>query len=123
VKVRARDAWGLTSDWTDITFTVANSAPTTPVIIRTPDGNTVVPDGYELAYELTEGAGVVIVSAGSTPEFTVDAEGTYTIHTLVYDPTTLDLSIVELGVTTGFDVNALLIQGGGSICASLDVAR
>jgi hypothetical protein len=43
VKVRAKDAWGLTSDWTDITFTVANSAPTTPVIIRTPDGNTVAP--------------------------------------------------------------------------------
>jgi hypothetical protein len=43
VKVRAKDAWGLTSDWTDITFTVANSAPTTPVITRTPDGNTVAP--------------------------------------------------------------------------------
>ena len=25
------------------------------------------------------------------------------------------------GVTTGFDVNSLLVQGGGSICASLDV--
>ena len=43
VKVRARDAWGLTSDWTDITFTVVNSAPTTPVITRTPDGNSVAP--------------------------------------------------------------------------------
>src|SRR5690606_23863714 len=40
---------------------------------------------------------------------------------LVYDPLTLDLSIVEIGVTTGFEVNALLIQGGGEICASLDV--
>ncbi len=48
--------------------------------------------------------------------------GSYTIHTLVYDPNTLDLSIVVPGVTTGFDVNGLLIQGGGSICASLDVA-
>ena len=45
----------------------------------------------------------------------------YTIHTLVYDPTTLDLSIVVPGTTTGFDVNALLIQGGGTICAALDV--
>src|SRR5690606_15890185 len=43
------------------------------------------------------------------------------IHTLVYDATTLDLNIVELGVTTGFDVNSLLIQGGGEICGSLDV--
>jgi hypothetical protein len=25
------------------------------------------------------------------------------------------------GTTTGFDVNSLLVQGGGSICASLDV--
>ncbi|MBK6543656.1 MAG: hypothetical protein IPG10_20845 [Flavobacteriales bacterium] len=25
-------------------------------------------------------------------------------------------------VTTGFDVNGLLVQGGGAICASLDVA-
>jgi hypothetical protein len=43
VKVRAKDAWGLYSDWTNITFTVANSAPTTPVIARTPDGNSVAP--------------------------------------------------------------------------------
>jgi hypothetical protein len=34
----------------------------------------------------------------------------------------LDLSIVKPGVTTGFDVNGLLIQGGGKICAGLDVA-
>ncbi|MBK6543657.1 MAG: hypothetical protein IPG10_20850, partial [Flavobacteriales bacterium] len=37
---------------------------------------------------------------------------------MVYDPNTLDLSIVELGVTTGFDVNGLLVQGGGAIRAS-----
>jgi hypothetical protein len=43
VKVRAKDVWGLYSDWTDISFTVTNSAPTTPVITRTPDGNSVAP--------------------------------------------------------------------------------
>lgn len=43
VKVRAKDAWGLYSDWTNITFTVANSAPATPVITRTPDGNSIAP--------------------------------------------------------------------------------
>ncbi|BAL01484.1 hypothetical protein OBV_42850 [Oscillibacter valericigenes Sjm18-20] len=43
VKVRAKDAWGLYSGWTDINFTVANSAPTTPVITRTPSGNSVAP--------------------------------------------------------------------------------
>ncbi|AGA68791.1 putative S-layer protein [Desulfitobacterium dichloroeliminans LMG P-21439] len=43
VYVRAKDAWGLYSDWTPITFTVNNSAPTTPVINRTPDGNSIAP--------------------------------------------------------------------------------
>ncbi len=43
VRVRAKDAWGLTSDWTDISFVVNNSAPTTPVITRTPSGNAVPP--------------------------------------------------------------------------------
>ena len=80
-----------------------------------------VPVGYNVAYVLTQGPGLVIVNAGAEPSFTVNAEGTYTIHTLVYDPNTLDLGIVQLGVTTGFDVNSLLIQGGGTICASLDV--
>ncbi|MBK7270038.1 MAG: hypothetical protein IPI07_11185 [Flavobacteriales bacterium] len=52
---------------------------------------------------LTQGAGLTIVNAGATPSFEISAIGDYTIHTLVYDPNTLDLSIVELGVTTGFD--------------------
>ncbi|MEZ4739877.1 MAG: T9SS type A sorting domain-containing protein [Flavobacteriales bacterium] len=86
------------------------------------NGDAVVPDGYEAVYVLTMGEGLVIVQTAATPSFDVDATGSYTIHTLVYDPTTLDLGIVEPGVTTGFDVNALLIQGGGSICGSLDVA-
>lgn len=43
VKVRAKDTWGLYSDWTNITFTVNNSAPGTPVITRTPSGNSVAP--------------------------------------------------------------------------------
>ena len=92
------------------------------VISATPDGNIVVPAGFEKLYVLTQGPGLVIVDAGATPEFLVDVVGSYTIHTLVYDPTTLDLGIIEIGVTTGFDVNALLIQGGGTICGSLDVA-
>ncbi|MBL7980628.1 MAG: T9SS type A sorting domain-containing protein [Flavobacteriales bacterium] len=81
-----------------------------------------VPQGYTVAYVLTRGAGLVIVNAGGEPAFEVDAPGDYTIHTLVFDPTTLDLGVVEPGVTTGFDVNSLLIQGGGPICAALDVA-
>lgn len=80
-----------------------------------------VPTDYQVLYVLTEGAGLVIVDAGATPDFTVTAEGDYTIHTLVYNPATLDLSGVVFGTTTGFDVNGLLVQGGGSICGALDV--
>lgn len=80
-----------------------------------------VPDGFQILYVLTSGPELTIQNVGTSPEFTVDYTGRFTIHTLVYDPTTLDLGIVELGVTTGVDVNNLLIQGGGSICAALDV--
>ncbi len=103
----------------------ANASPDcidgSATISATANGNAVVPSGYETLYVLTSGNGLVIQATNTTPSFDVTAGGIYTIHTLVYDPNTLDLTIVDPGVTTGFDVNALLIQGGGDICASLDV--
>lgn len=90
-------------------------------ISATPSGNAIVPAGYQTIYVLTSGTGLVIEQASATPSFTVTTAGLYTIHTLVYDPSTLDLTIVQFGVITGFDVNGLLVQGGGRICASLDV--
>ena len=80
----------------------------------------VVPEGFEQIFVLTSGPDLVIMGAGNEAFF-VEAEGEYRVHSLVFDPLTLDLSIVEPGVTTGFDVNALLLQGGGTICGSLDV--
>ncbi|MEM9990307.1 MAG: hypothetical protein AAF738_01020, partial [Bacteroidota bacterium] len=90
-------------------------------ISATPDGNQNVPAGYEVLYVLTSGAGLVIEEVSATPSFMIDAVGNYTIHTLVYDPLAIDLTAITPGVTTGFDVNALLVQGGGDICAALDV--
>ncbi|HRH38993.1 MAG TPA: hypothetical protein PK760_11635, partial [Flavobacteriales bacterium] len=87
----------------------------------TPDGNAAVPSGFETAFVLTQGPGLVIVGLDVAPVFNVTSTGAYTIHTFVYDPLTIDVSLIELGVTTGFDVNALLVQGGGTICGSLDV--
>ncbi len=81
-----------------------------------------VPEGFELIYVLTSGEELVIQNVNSEPSFDITEEGLYTIHTLVYDPASLDLGIVELGITTGVDVNGLLIQGGGDICAALDVS-
>ncbi len=43
IRVRAKDATGMYSEWLEKTFTVVNSAPTTPVISRTPSSNSVVP--------------------------------------------------------------------------------
>ncbi len=81
----------------------------------------IVPPGYNLIYVLTSGTDLLIQDAQPTPDFVVSLPDNYTIHTLVYDPNTLNLGIIDLGVTTGFDVNELLIQGGGDICAALDV--
>lgn len=81
----------------------------------------IIPDGYELVYVLTEGTGLVIMSVSPTPSFTVSELGDYTIHSFVYNPNTLDTSTIIPGTTTGFDVNALLTQGGGDICADLNV--
>ena len=57
VKVRAKDNYGGVSDWAVVTFTVANSAPTTPVITRTPNGNSVAP-----------GTAVTIKAASTDPD-------------------------------------------------------
>ena len=94
---------------------VAGSA----TISATPQGNAVVPAGYSTTYVLTIGG--VIQSVSNSPVFVVNNILNYTIHTLVYDPNTLDLSIVVPTVTTAQDVVNLLVQGGGTICAALDV--
>ena len=43
IRVRAKDSTGAYSEWASKTFAVANSAPTRPVITRTPNGNCVAP--------------------------------------------------------------------------------
>ena len=91
------------------------------MLSATPNGDANVPEGYSTLFVLTSGEGLLIEQVNGTPDFTVTEAGDYTIHTLVY-PTGLDLSVVVPGVTTGFDVNSLLVQGGGDLCASLDVA-
>ncbi len=112
------DAGSLDPKIDDSCFTPGHPVELEADIDHTPT----VPSGYSVIYVLTEGDGLVIQDVSSTPSFEVNKTGDFTIHTLVYDPSTLDLGIVVFGQTTGFDVNSLLIQGGGQICASLDVA-
>ncbi len=109
------------------TLTADQSSPSlaggdSTTISASVDQEPFVPSGYSVLYVLTSGEGLIIENVSDSPSFSVTSEGRYTIHTLVYDPTTLDLSIVEIGVTTGVDVNGLLVQGGGAVCAALDVA-
>ncbi|MBK9175213.1 MAG: hypothetical protein IPM46_02515 [Flavobacteriales bacterium] len=87
----------------------------------TTNGDAVVPDGYEVAYALTEAATLTIVALNGGPVFTVSAPGMYIIHTLVYDPLTIDPSQIELGQTTGYEIASVLVQGGGTICGAIDL--
>ncbi len=83
----------------------------------------VVPNGFQVIYVLTSSPNGVIEQVGGSPTFVIPAgeAGTYTVHTLVYDPTTLDLTTVVLGTTRAADIYLQLIDGGGTICASLDL--
>ncbi len=110
------DAGTLTADESSVELSGGEA-----MLSATPNGDANVPDGYSTLFVLTSGEGLLIEQVNVTPDFTVTESGDYTIHTLVY-PTGLDLSVVVPGVTTGFDVNGLLVQGGGELCASLDVA-
>ncbi len=91
------------------------------MVTATPDGNAYIPAGYVLGYVLTFGSDLVVQDVSDTPKFTVTEGGTYTIHPFVYPASFDPLSVVVPGQTTGADVNALLVQGGGALCASLDL--
>ena len=69
----------------------------TAMLSATPDGAADTPAGYETLYVLTSGSGLVIQDVSTAASFTVSDTGSYTIHTLVYDPNTLDLGVVTLG--------------------------
>jgi len=81
----------------------------------------IAPAGYKIAYVLTSGNSLIIQDVNNIPVFGVRTAGNYRIHTLVYNPSTLDLDDIEFGITTAGEINALLRQGGGDICAALDV--
>lgn len=91
------------------------------IIEATPDGNMIIPSGYTVAYVLTTGSNSLIVDVNGSPFFVITTEGAYTIHTLVYDPLTFDLNSIIADITTLQDLNVQFEQGGGSICASLDM--
>jgi hypothetical protein len=76
---------------------------------------------YQHAFLLSQGSGQAIISVSLEPMYEVGSVGIHTIHSIVYDPATLDLGAIEFGTTTITDIHAILQQGGGTICASLDL--
>lgn len=113
------DAGTLTPDADTYCLDLVNG---TVVVSATSGSNAVVPDGYGVGYLLAQGPELVIVGLNGTPVFTVSEAGSYSIHTMVFDPQTVDPTLIDLGVTTAADLNALLVQGGGELCGSLDLA-
>lgn len=81
---------------------------------------TVVPEGFIVRYVLTRGEDLTIMQLGTSAQFTVAQTGRYRIHTLIYNPSTLDLSGLVFGTSKLTTVNARLVQGGGLICGALD---
>lgn len=84
-------------------------------------GDTLVPPGFDLVYLLSEGPGMVLQAWHDEASFVVDHEGGFRIHAFVHDPATMDLDALDWGTTTILDLNGQLVQGGGSLCAGLDV--
>jgi hypothetical protein len=97
----------------------------TATISATPNGDILVPAGYEVIYVLTSGPNLILENASNNPSFIVNSPGDYTIHTFIVeisDPTNpnfFDLTTIIFGTTTGGDVLDFITASG--LCASLDV--
>ena len=88
-------------------------------LVAARDKDPSIPNGYLLTYVLTEGEELTLISTGDEPVFSVANKGSYTIHTMVYDPTTLDINSFEPGLTT---IPSFLEGLGDSVCIGIDEA-
>lgn len=99
-------------DALDNNVCMGNTISAYPVI------NPVVPDGYVMEYVLSLGENHDIVATNELPEFFVEADGYYTIHTIVYDPAVFDISNYSNGIEIynyfeGDNCGSFLLYGAG----------
>ncbi len=78
-----------------------------------------LPSGYTQNFILTTGEELTILEISDQPSFSLADTGTYRIHSLVYDPMSLDTSIVQPGTTTASDL--LNIIALNNECADIDL--
>lgn len=90
VRVRAKDNYGGVSAWAQTGFTITNSAPTRPVITRTPNGNSIAP-GTPVTITASstdaDGDAITYVWEGRPTETAVYALGKHTIRVKAVDST------------------------------------
>jgi len=78
-----------------------------------------VPVGFEQAYILTSGADDAIIRISTNRSIKMIEAGEFAIHSLVYDPATINLNNFNNNNSTIANINVLLLQGGGMICGAL----
>ena len=79
----------------------------------------VVDSGFSVLYVITSGPELVIMGTGPEPFFCIEDTGLFTIHTLVYNAATLDLSVVLPGQSTAEDLVDLIATH--DTCAKIDL--
>ena len=95
------------------------------MISATANGNQVLPTGYEQFFVLTNNVDLTILAINDSGTFGVSQPGTYRISVVVAEtsdpnsPNFFDLSQIDFGVTTGFDL--LSSFGNSDLCGSVDV--
>jgi len=77
-----------------------------------------IPSGFIQEFLLTSD-GFVLEDRGTSPNFVVDAEGVYTIHSIVYNPATFNLTQFTKGISTAFNIRSAYRSQG--ICANIDI--
>ncbi len=86
-----------------------------------PTGDAIVPSGYVTGTLLSNASNSVITTISDLTTISLpELGGYYNIHTIAYDPSTLDLTDINLGVTTINDL-AIMITNN-EICADIDTA-